>query len=66
MQLNWLFSAALLAFVKGSMAKRYHICYLEPLLACILACIHAALARASKIKGLDHVRSTFLQYCGSR
>ena len=48
------------------MAKRYHICYLEPLLACILTCIHTALARASKIKGLDHVRSTFLQYCGTR
>ena len=35
LQLNWLFSAVLLAFIKASMAKRYHICRLEPLLACI-------------------------------
>ena len=42
---------ALLAFIKASMAKRYHICYIEPLLACILTCMHAALARVSKIKG---------------
>ena len=52
----WLFYAALLAFIKASMAKSTNICSLEPLLACILTCIDAALARASKNKGHDHVR----------
>ena len=43
------------ASMANSMAIRYRICYLEPLLACILTCIHAALAHTSKIKGHDYI-----------
>ena len=58
--LSWLLKKPL--WLKGI----YYICCLEPLLACILTCMHAALVRASKIKSHDYVRSTFLQYCGTR
>ena len=44
-------SSTLLSW-QASMAKRYYICCLEPLLACILMCIHAALARVSRSKAI--------------